>query len=391
MQGEMPAMVRPGEGKLTLTGDAGSLVTHLTLCFGQVLLRRVSADYEFADSSFQFEVRRQENGHWILVGNEKAVNVTLVNGRETLGRPTPLCDGDEISLGRRGGRSRAMRITVRCAETSITPVDVARFCVGLSEEEKELHGLLVPAWRSFCPAVDLTDFVLRHGWSTDRIAFSMRNAKYNHPELFQLANFGRFLRRRDGAGRIVGLMNVGTGYDFPMTELPRRQAELDAAVALALDSVRTAKTPLERALGLHDYIVRTCQYDKSAAAVHDKSRKARTVYSVLVRHLAVCEGYTLAYRYLLNAVGILSEEVISKNGRHVWNLVRLDGVWYHVDVTWDDPVGRAGRLPDDFVSHRHFLMSDRRARATGHAEWDMPSCSLVADDGRYDHVKWEET
>ena len=70
---------------------------------------------------------------------------------------------------------------------------------------------------------------------------------------------------------------------------------------------------------------------------NDNSPLARTAYIVLVRHKAVFEGYTMAYRYLLNAVGIQSEEIISKEMNHCWNYVQLNGKWYHLDVTYDDP------------------------------------------------------
>lgn len=113
------------------------------------------------------------------------------------------------------------------------------------------------------------------------------------------------------------------------------------------------------------------------------STRARTAYSALVRRKAVCEGYAMAYRLLLNAVGIVSDVSIDRSGKHIWNYVRIHGRWYHVDVTWDDPVYAGPVQCRRRISHRHFLMSDRKARKTGHKRWDVRGLP-PADDERFD-------
>ena len=47
---------------------------------------------------------------------------------------------------------------------------------------------------------------------------------------------------------------------------------------------------------------------------------------------------------------------------HIWNLIKIDGKWYHVDVTWDDPImDKPGR-----VKHDNFLRSDDGIKDTDH-------------------------
>ena len=120
----------------------------------------------------------------------------------------------------------------------------------------------------------------------------------------------------------------------------------------------------------------------------------------------------MAYRHLLNAVGIQSEEVISEEMNHCWNYVRLNEKWYHVDVTYDDPVVTSGAAGQDMisrfmnslekdihkwmdsmsikivsrnaVSHENFLMSDARARETKHYGWKIRGGLPPATDTRYD-------
>ena len=54
----------------------------------------------------------------------------------------------------------------------------------------------------------------------------------------------------------------------------------------------------------------------------------------------------------LNTIGIQNYKVTSEN--HIWNLVNIDGVWYHLDMTWDDPVASDG---NQYLIHNFFLIS----------------------------------
>lgn len=103
---------------------------------------------------------------------------------------------------------------------------------------------------------------------------------------------------------------------------------------------------------IHDWIVRTLRYDT------DYERY--TAYSALTDRRAVCQGYSLLAYKLLQAAGIENTivEGTVDTGDHAWNLVRLDGVWYHLDTTWDDP------LPDrkDQVSYAYYLKTDEEMR-----------------------------
>ena len=146
--------------------------------------------------------------------------------------------------------------------------------------------------------------------------------------------------------------------------------------------------PIRKAQNLHDYIVKICEYDEKAAAEDDSSPLARTVYSVLVRRKAVCEGYTMAYRYLLREAGIRSEEVISNEMKHCWNYVQIGDNWYHVDVTHDDPIVE-GKDPNTYpILHNFFLKSDEAIEAKGHKGWDVRDLP-AATDTSFDNREWK--
>lgn len=94
---------------------------------------------------------------------------------------------------------------------------------------------------------------------------------------------------------------------------------------------------------LHDEIVLDAQY------VLKNSN-----YNFLVKKQGLCENYSRVYAYLLSQVGIYSEIIDSTSMGHEWMMVRLDGSYYHVDVTWDDST------PDrpGLARHTFFLWSE---------------------------------
>ena len=96
----------------------------------------------------------------------------------------------------------------------------------------------------------------------------------------------------------------------------------------------------------HDHIVNNTEYDK------DSTEKTFTAYNLLTTGKAICGGYSDIMAIYLNALGIQNYKITSEN--HVWNLVKLDDTWYHLDMTWDDPVASDG---NQYLLHNFFLIS----------------------------------
>ncbi len=116
----------------------------------------------------------------------------------------------------------------------------------------------------------------------------------------------------------------------------------------------------EKALLLHDRIALACEYDYENYVSNTVPWESYTIYGVLCKGVAVCEGYAKTYSYLLKMVGIDSEICSSRRLVHAWNIVYIDGEKYHVDVTWDDPVNGNEKEGTDIsgrVTHTNFLLS----------------------------------
>jgi len=79
-----------------------------------------------------------------------------------------------------------------------------------------------------------------------------------------------------------------------------------------------------------------------------------------VRGLASCVGYAQAMQLLFELHNIPSFIVTGDatnaffSGPHAWNKVQINGNWYHLDATWNDPVMDGGR---EIVSRAYFNLS----------------------------------
>lgn len=124
-------------------------------------------------------------------------------------------------------------------------------------------------------------------------------------------------------------------------------------VVEVLDSIiEPGMTDYEKELAIHDYIVANCSY----GYIDYSKEYAYRAYGVLIQNKAVCNGYAEAMALLLDCVGIENKIMTGWAGGelHAWNRVLLDGNWYQVDATWNDP------LPDrgEFVGHMYFNVTD---------------------------------
>ena len=112
-----------------------------------------------------------------------------------------------------------------------------------------------------------------------------------------------------------------------------RSAAISQKVAQIIADCRTsgASTDYEIALWLHDYLIYHAYYDLNLIE-HGPD-------GVLLKGYGVCDSYSRAYQMLLDGFGIPNYREVSDDGKHAWNVVQMNGKWYQIDTTWDDPSG----------------------------------------------------
>ena len=71
---------------------------------------------------------------------------------------------------------------------------------------------------------------------------------------------------------------------------------------------------------------------------YDSTYTEYSAYAALFLGRAVCQGYSLLTYKMMWEAGIEARIVDGEAMNHSWNMVNICGNWYHLDVTWDDPV-----------------------------------------------------
>ena len=115
--------------------------------------------------------------------------------------------------------------------------------------------------------------------------------------------------------------------------------------------VDKSKSTEDNIRAIHDYIINNTKYDKS----HDDNNKSETAYGALINGYSICGGYTDAMELMLERLNIESYKVSSST--HIWNAVNLNDKWYHIDLTWDDPVTENGT---DILDDSFFLIDTKK-------------------------------
>lgn len=102
---------------------------------------------------------------------------------------------------------------------------------------------------------------------------------------------------------------------------------------------------------VHDYIINHTQYDSLRSDEGVLDYQSDIAYGPLFEGYAVCGGYTDLMELFLERIGVKSFKVSSED--HIWNAVQIGDRWYHLDLTWDDPVADDG---NDYLEHNYFLI-----------------------------------
>ena len=175
------------------------------------------------------------------------------------------------------------------------------------------------------------------------------------------------------------LTSFGLAYkDFTAEQI----AAFDTKVNEILSYVGNDWSILKTIFYLHDWIVLNTVYDLNA-------ENRFNAYGVVIGGRAVCQGYSLTLKLLLNRLGIYCDVVTSETINHAWNYIEYDGDNYFVDVTWDDPTGAIV----DYCGHNNLLRSRDGIVSTGHTGTDWLIYGVdgynVSSSDRFDSAAWQ--
>ena len=120
------------------------------------------------------------------------------------------------------------------------------------------------------------------------------------------------------------------------------------------DIIKDNMSDREKIKVIHDYIINHTKYDQDRADKKITKYQSDTAFGALEEGYAICSGYADSMMLFLEKFGIRNYKIASDN--HVWNYVYVDNQWYHLDLTWDDPVNDKN---EDILDHTYFLITDQ--------------------------------
>ena len=158
------------------------------------------------------------------------------------------------------------------------------------------------------------------------------------------------------------------------TTVAVRKARIEAEIDRIAAEIDPSWDDLYKLLWINNYICDHYRYELEETEYHD-------VYNFLLHKEGVCEAYTALFTLLAREAGFEVSFCRSDALNHIWNLVKLDGAWYHVDTTWNDLYSER---------YEYFLLSDAantEARAAKYGAFDT-FARHTADSFAYDAAFW---
>ena len=221
-----------------------------------------------------------------------------------------------------------------------------------------------------------TDFEIRY---TGNTAFTKEELtaiiKRAIPDPYIYANIASFKWHYSGY-----VKNIVITFQFNYHHSKIEEAFVDYTLTKQIESMR-GLNDFEKVKAAHDWIVLTTAYSSMT------ENSQYSPYTLLTENKAVCQAYALVLYRMLEKLGFDVRYVAgdAREQLHAWVLVNLQGAWYHIDVTWDDPV------PDypNEVRYNYFLLSDEQM-AKDH-EWDRTLYPVAPRDYSFMQIDTVQT
>lgn len=184
------------------------------------------------------------------------------------------------------------------------------------------------------------------------------------PEIFYASTF-QYSFYKDST-----LVKMKPVYLFEKNKIKEHQMAMTARVE-KLARVAKEKNDWEKEKYIHDFICENVTYDKL------KKQYSHEILGPLGHGVGVCEGIAKSVKILCNQLSIPCIIAISENNpekqikyRHAWNVVQINGVWYHLDATFDNSLGKKEVRYDYFNLDDKSIFKDHEP-----VIYKVPSCS----------------
>lgn len=146
-------------------------------------------------------------------------------------------------------------------------------------------------------------------------------------------------------------------YLYSPAETVQIRNQLEAtAKRIISDLINEHQSDYDKVRSLHDYLKSNLEYDTVAANSHKPNERniaeAHNIIGALLKNKCVCEGFAKAFKFLCDKIDLECWVVTGKGsssigtGPHAWNIVKINGYYHHVDVTWDNQYSDSSAVPN---------------------------------------------
>ena len=213
----------------------------------------------------------------------------------------------------------------------------------------------------------------------DQIERAFNYVMLDHPEIFYLTgySFTKYMR-----GSKIEKITLSGNYTMNESEVKANQELVDEYVNKCIDGYNGPVDDYEKVKYVYEYLIKNTEYDMSAP-------NNQNILSIVSEGRTVCQGYAKATQLILNKMGvfcILCEGIVKGTEAHVWNIVRIDDEYYHVDATWGDASYMIEDNTGDFeapeINYDYLCITDDEIKET-HVfkdNIDHPVCDSMRDN-----------
>lgn len=259
----------------------------------------------------------------------------------------------------------------RCPEGELTYFYYSR----LPEAEQIAYDTILTGIRGFADSVTVN---LPSETIVEQVTKIADAIRYDHPELFHFYSVA------------ICAQNIQLKYVLSREEMQAANEKIEPVVQKYLEGIDETMSAYDAALRLHIRMIESIDYDTIAlkrqkaegGPSKDKIDELRTIYGVFLNGTAVCEGYARAMQYLLQRCGIECAECVGDirkdNGEtgesHAWNILKVDGDYYYLDVTWDDSSNTVQKVRNNSIAFDYFCITTEELMRTR----DLQLCPVDA-------------
>ncbi len=173
-----------------------------------------------------------------------------------------------------------------------------------------------------------------------------------------LSNINNFVHPYNGFSHIetsydsTGKITINIYKSYTNDDIEKIEEKLDYIENNIIDKNDNLNNNIKK---VHDYIINNSKYDTMRNEKNVIMYKSDIAYGPLIQGYGICGGYTDAMELMFERLGVMSYKI--SGNKHIWNSVYLNNNWYHLDLTWDDPVTNDNT---DVLDYSFYLISTNK-------------------------------